>query len=241
MASDTGHRDPNALRYEIKMACQESAYPRVLAAMRLHPAAVRTLYPPRRVQSVYLDTPDGNALEENLAGISHREKLRFRWYGDGATGVRGTLERKVRENLLGWKDLARIDAEVDVEGTDRLTFMRHLIANVPADWAADLRQGLEPVQWISYTRDYFTTADGTVRITVDRELRTWDQRLRWRLSRAQSSFIDRILVIEAKCATQHYERARELLNHLPLFVDRCSKFVLASSAPDGPHPSIFPE
>ena len=241
MVSETGHRDTSSLRYEIKMACQESAYERVLAAMRLHTASVSELYPPRRVQSIYLDTPDQNALEENLAGISHREKLRFRWYGESAKGVRGTLERKVRENLMGWKDLAKIEESIDIEGTDRNAFMRFLVDNVPPDWRDELRMGFEPVQWISYNRNYYTTADRLVRITMDRDLQAWDQRPLYRLSRSQRTFMERILVVEAKCATEHYDRAREFLNQMPLFVDRCSKFVLASSAQHGPDASIFPE
>ncbi len=62
----------NDLRYEIKMVCEEWAHDWVVAALRTSRAGVRVLYPPRRVQSVYLDTPLGRSLEENLAGISSR-------------------------------------------------------------------------------------------------------------------------------------------------------------------------
>ena len=38
---------------------------------------VRELHAPRVVQSLYLDTPAGRALQENLAGLSERRKLRL--------------------------------------------------------------------------------------------------------------------------------------------------------------------
>jgi len=231
---------PDSLRYELKMACQESAYSTVQAHLRLDPTAPRVLYPPRRVQSVYLDTTFGRALEENLAGISHREKIRLRWYGDSSTAVRATLERKVRENMLGWKDTLKIEQPLDIAGVDRRTFVESLRAVVTPDWQRSLDTGLEPVQWISYLREYLTTADGRIRITVDRELRAVDLRGRWILGPENPSPIPRVLVIEAKCATQDYDAAQALLSRLPFFVDRCSKFVLASDPEHGPVPSAMP-
>lgn len=241
MGSKANDHERTDLRYEIKMVCQESAFARVLASMRLHASGISDLYEPRRVQSIYLDTLDGRALEDNLAGISHREKLRFRWYGESTDIQKGTLERKVRQNLMGWKDLAVIDEPVELAGLDRRAFLRYLERGVPAEWRHELRSGFAPVQWISYKRNYYSTADKRVRITMDRDLRAWDQRALWRLSQAQPSRMDRILVVEAKCAEADYDYARDVLRGLPLFVDRCSKFVMASTADDGPHPSVFPE
>ncbi|QDU65346.1 VTC domain-containing protein [Engelhardtia mirabilis] len=231
---------PDSLRYELKMACQESAYSQVQAHLRLDPTAPRVLYPPRRVQSIYLDTTFGRALEENLAGISHREKIRLRWYGDSAVGVRATLERKVRENTLGWKDTLKLAQPLDIEGVDRVAFIRSLRAAVTSPWQQSLDEGLEPVQWIAYQREYLTTADGRIRITIDRELRAVDLRGRWILSSVDPTPIPRVLVIEAKCAPEDYQAAQSLLSRLPFFVDRCSKFVLASDPDHGPVPSAMP-
>ena len=77
-------------------------------ALRLDRAGIRTLYPERLVQSLYLDTTHGRALEENLSGLSRREKLRLRWYGPRSDTVAAVLERKCRENSLGWKEVAPV-------------------------------------------------------------------------------------------------------------------------------------
>ena len=231
---------PDSLRYEIKMACQEAAYERVLTVLRLAPQGVRKLYPPRRVQSIYLDTDTNRALAENLAGISHREKIRIRWYGDDTRGVQATIERKVRENMLGWKDTFKLASPIDVEGVERRAFLASVEDQATPEWKDALRHGLQPVQWISYLRDYFRTGDGRVRITVDRELRCADQRHLLHLSPRLQTPIPRVLVIEAKCSREDHDAAQEILSRLPLFVDRCSKFVLASEPQHGPVPSLIP-
>ena len=229
------------LRYEIKMACQEAGYSQFMMALRLHPAGISKLYPSRWVQSVYLDTLDDQALEENLAGISHREKVRYRWYGLDSEVVRGTLECKVRENSLGWKRTEKLDGDVQIEGAERGAFMRRLRELTSDAWTEDLSSSLMPVQWIRYEREYYATADKKVRITLDRNVASWDLRYRPTLSCQIASHLPNILIIEAKCAEEHYDEAQSIVARLPVQVDRCSKFVLASDQQHGPHPSLMPD
>ena len=226
------------LRYEIKMVVQESAYTWALESLRLDPAGLSVLHPPRRVQSVYFDTLGQAALEENLAGICHREKVRFRWYGDAAQGVSGQLERKVRHNQLGWKDVQQISGTVDVEGTPRTELARRIFDELGPEWADVRSGGLLPVQWIAYLREYFATADGKVRVTLDRELRTCDLRHRNVVTNAFPTPTPRVLIVEAKCARDDHDEARRILRRYPLFVDKCSKFVIASRPDEGPSISI---
>jgi len=226
------------LRYEFKLAAQGTSYERLRMALRLLPEGLRTLWPTRVVQSVYLDTTFGRALEENLAGISHREKIRFRWYGEATTDVTGVLERKVRENALGWKDVQPLAEPVDVQGVERRAFVARLADQAPGAWAQVLRHGLEPVQWIRYRRDYLTTACGRVRVTLDRELAAADQRGLARLSFARRSPLPRLAVLELKCAPDDHDVARGIADRLTLPIDRCSKFVLASDLTHGPAVSL---
>jgi len=76
-------------------------------------------------------------------------------------------------------------------------------------------------------------------VTVDRELRSADQRWRFNLTTRCPTVLPRILVIEAKCSQDQYARAEELINRLPLVVDKCSKFVIASSPGSGPTVSLL--
>ncbi|HEX6882632.1 MAG TPA: polyphosphate polymerase domain-containing protein [Planctomycetota bacterium] len=226
------------LRHELKFACEDEAYPRLRMALRLARSGVRPLHPPRVVQSLYLDTSHGRALAENLAGVSEREKLRLRWYGAEDERVAGILERKCRENSLGWKESVRLAAPVLVRGAERRRLVAELARQAGGLWAERLA-GLEPAQWVRYRREYLTTADGRVRVTIDRELFCADQRLRARLSDTAPTPPLRLLVLELKCAPEHLAEARELAASLPVTLGRCSKFVLASERPGGPLPSTL--
>lgn len=238
MDADRDHARSSPLRYELKMVCRELDEARVQRALKLHPAGVRRLYPTRRVQSLYLDTPSNRALEDNIAGISERTKVRFRWYGPQARAVSGRLERKQRRNTLGWKDLCEFDQPLDVEGVPRERFVQNLRERVPDEWLSPLN-GLEPVQWIAYEREYLVSADGLLRITLDTKLRSWEQRLRRVLAPTRPSPLPRVLIVELKCAPEHHELARTLVQGLPLQVDKCSKFVMASRREHAPHPSVL--
>ncbi|MGB8981022.1 MAG: VTC domain-containing protein, partial [Anaerolineales bacterium] len=69
-------------RYEIKMAYEPGLLPELRSWIHSHPAGFATAYPPRQVNSAYMDTPDLNSFNDHLSGIPLRRKLRFRWYGE---------------------------------------------------------------------------------------------------------------------------------------------------------------
>ena len=90
------------------------------------------------------------------------------------------------------------------------------------------------MQWIAYRREYLSTGDGRVRITLDSELQAWDQRGSACLQRHRASCVPRILVVELKCAPADHDLAQALADGLDIPRDRCSKFVTAHNPVDGP-------
>ncbi len=227
-----------AVRHELKLVSDEAAYPELRMALRLDRSGIRTLHPPRRVQSLYLDTPFQRALEENLAGLSVREKIRVRWYGVETDLVRAVLERKCRENSLGWKETLPLEQPLALARQERRSFVDELARRSAPRWRARL-SGLEPAQWVRYQREYFTSADRRVRLTLDRELTFFDQRRLTRLADTERTPSPRVLVLELKCAPVDLDLAREIIARLPIPLGRCSKFVLAASSLSGPLPSQF--
>lgn len=230
LATDGGADNP---RYEIKMVAQSMVHADVVASLRTDVEGVRSLFPPRQVQSLYMDTPGNRALEDNLAGISHREKLRLRWYGKEDRNVPARLENKVRHDNLGWKQVHKFSS-FDVGGVNRHALMKRIRTELPMTWLPLISGPLEPVQWICYEREYLATADQVIRVTLDRKLRAWDQRGRFVVSNRFGTQLPRLLIVEVKCAAKHYDRAKALISRLPLFVGKCSKFVMASSPGEGP-------
>ena len=236
MAEGTERAD---LRHELKFACDEAASAELRMWLRLDRSGIRRLFPARRVQSLYLDTTYQRALADNLAGLSAREKLRFRWYGDDSRLVPGTLEYKRRENALGWKETLAVAEPIAIEGAERRRFVAELARRLDQRWRERVLAGFEPAQWVSYRREYFTSADRRVRLTLDTQLRFSDQRVRARLSDAARTPAPRYLVLELKCAPADLEAAHDIASRLPLPLGRCSKYVLAHDAADGPLPSIW--
>lgn len=220
-------------RYEVKLVLAEQDLPRLRAELRLLPSALRPLHPPRVVQSVYLDTHDGLALHDNLAGTSARQKLRCRWYGEGDAEVQAQLEWKRRDNGLGDKDVLTLAAPLRVDGCTRYDFVQELWKQAPPRWRERLR-GREPAQWIRYRRDYLASADGLLRVTVDRELTAFDLRFDMVLSCRRPTPLPRLLVVEIKADGRDREAIEAWLQQVDLAPGKCSKFVLASLPGEGP-------
>jgi len=227
------------IRYEFKMASEVHLYEEVRSLLLLHTVGLAPIHHPRRVQSLYFDTPFDDALGDNLAGISHREKVRFRWYGEEASGVHGRLEKKVRENLQGWKEFGEVEGVFDIDGVRRAELQAALAAATSPAWRELLSSNLEIVQWITYQREYLATSDGRVRVTLDRDLATWDQRFSSRLSSKWRTPTPDLMILECKVAPEDLPRVEGLLSSLPVMVDKCSKFVIASSPGDAPLRSVL--
>lgn len=222
-----------AARWEVKMVCEEVALPRVLAELRLHPLGLSTLHPDRIVQSIYLDTHEGDALSDNLAGISRRVKFRLRWYGPEVQSAVLTLERKRRQNQCGDKSQVQLPRPTVLAGAFRPDFMRAIIKQVPGAWQEAI-VGLEPVQWIRYQRSYFTSGDRRIRITVDQALRATDLRNTMHLRFGWHTPLNPMLILECKADVANSEAVEEFVSSFPLRMDKCSKFVMASDPTHGP-------
>lgn len=103
------------MRFERKYRIEEHSFSEVRAMFRHHPMAFRTLFPDRLVNSIYLDSPDLQFLQENLGGVGVRRKFRIRWYGENREQVTApVLEIKRKDGELGDKILAKLqDFSVD--------------------------------------------------------------------------------------------------------------------------------
>src|SRR5689334_20286182 len=102
-------------RYEIKMAFEQGMLPEVYSWIHANPAGFLTAYPPRQVNSVYLDTHELNTFNDHLAGVPLRRKLRFRWYGEDLTKATGAVEIKNKSERSGWKIIQSVDCELHLD------------------------------------------------------------------------------------------------------------------------------
>lgn len=218
---ETGERS----RYEIKLTANDLMLPQVRAWLRVHPAAFRESYPCRQVNNIYFDTPDLISAFENLSGVSTRRKVRLRWYGDNWADIRGVFEVKRKRNMHGWKLSQPLSEKLDLSN---MTWAE-VISVIRNDLRDDLRMHLAstglPVLINRYLREYYTSSDGIVRVTLDYRQRIYDQRYGAVPNLAFAVPPSGDLVMEFKSGCEYHRRLADVVSGVPLRLERYSKYV----------------
>ncbi|MCB8945978.1 MAG: polyphosphate polymerase domain-containing protein [Ardenticatenaceae bacterium] len=226
---------PASLRYELKLTCDASYLAQARTWLRLHPEGFRTAFPPRLVNSLYLDTPALNSFNANLAGVGERQKLRLRWYGEigdwrletdacPSPITNPTLELKYKQNLLGGKRQQVLACVWDWQRP-----FSHLLATIQQtadpEWQQWLTATTQPTLINRYHREYYVTVDGAIRATLDYNQMAYDQRLSPRPNLQHPLPLPDLVVIELKAAPEHSERLQWAVGRFPIPRSRNSKYV----------------
>jgi len=221
-------------RYEIKISARPHQLAQVNAWVRLHPVHWRVAYPPRQVNNVYFETLDYASLNDSLAGVGQRRKLRLRWYGPTLETIReARLELKCKQGQVGWKEtwpLEHLSLDLHQPWSYLLRAIKDAASAQANLW---LDQFTCPALLNHYQRDYYVTPDQALRLTVDSRLRAYDQRFTALPNYRRPAPLAERVVIELKTERQHYQRLVHVLAHFPIRVDRHSKYVQGMiAAPD---------
>jgi hypothetical protein len=224
MIENRAPNTPSDLRYEFKLACGPQRLSQARSWIRLHPAGFMVAYPPRRVNSLYLDTLDLTNLNDNLVGTSERQKLRLRWYGDGMTHIdRPWLELKQKRNLLGRKRRCRLPCALDLT-LPWMEILETIRDSAGSDWQLLLQTVDRPALLNSYQREYYVIPDGTIRVTLDFAQVAYCQRFSPRPNlHARLPIADNVL-IEIKATREHEERLQGIVAWFPVRRSRNSKY-----------------
>ena len=212
-------------RHETKLVIEGRRLASVEAWLRLHPAGFRPTYPQRQVQNIYFDTLELANVEANLAGISERQKLRLRWYGQTDHILRGTWELKCKQAGVGWKVTQPAVQSMDLRGTTWGEVMPSLLATTSGIIGIQLRSAPWPALINHFERRYYESWDESVRATVDDCQTFYDQRFSSKpnLTRA-IPFLDAV-ILEFKAAPASYDRLAEIVELMPMRITRNSKYV----------------
>lgn len=217
-------------RYERKFAIAGASLAEVEHHVRHHPALFFTEYAPRRVNNIYLDSPDLRNYHQNVDGHSHRAKLRARWYGQIFGAVpQAVLEQKCKRGQVGTKQSARLapfEFGSQVCSNDVRRWLEG--SSLPEHLIHEVRQ-TEPTLVNQYRRQYFRSSDRQVRLTIDSELAFF------RFQRHANSFLARVaapalVVLELKYTDSAGEAAASVANALPFRMTRMSKYVFGLKA-----------
>lgn len=218
------------VRYEQKIVVRASALAWVESRLRVHPAGFHQLYPPRRVNNVYFDSPDCHAYAEALSGLARRVKMRLRWYGTQWRIARGVFELKFRQGGVGWKKSQELSGVYDLS-SDLWPNLLERLRREKADGVADrLRIVYWPVLINHYMRQYYISCDGAVRVTIDTDQRTYDQIATSRPNISFASVQRDFVVIEFKALAVERSRLADVMAAFPLRSQKNSKYALGVAA-----------
>ncbi|MEZ4646724.1 MAG: polyphosphate polymerase domain-containing protein [Chloroflexota bacterium] len=212
---------PPTLRYELKFTCDSHWLTQARSWIRQHPTAFRVAYPPRTVNSLYLDTQGLNMLQANLSGIGQRQKLRLRWYND--TPSNPTLELKYKDNLLGGKHQHKLPITLDLAQPWPALFAALQPHLTPA-WQLLLQTYQRPVLMNRYRREYYASYDGQIRVTLDYDQEAFDQQFGNRPNLHTPILMQPPIVLELKADDAQTERLQAIAAYFPIPRTRNSKY-----------------
>lgn len=211
-------------RYELKFVCSSSDLDWLRPRLAQGRVVFRAAYEPRTIRNIYFDSPNLDCYYQNLSGVSQRDKIRLRWYGDDRLPAAGVLEFKRKRGMLGWKDCHPIRDLPRSPQTRWRELSRH-IADALSPAATLQFSGSDlPVLINAYSRRYLESTDGQVRMTIDTRLQAWNQIRTARPNLRCPAMFPDVAVIELKADAEHYEQLRLAIQDIPLRVSRFSKF-----------------
>ena len=212
-------------RIEIKDLLRLRDLQNVEAALLTSPLGFHSPFPPRRINSLYFDSYDFRALEHSLSGSSIRQKTRLRWSGKTEDSRIPTLEFKCKQGHLSWKILQKTKFFIDFNATtwDAAFLDDEEKTIVDLSKTLPLSNG-RPTSLVSYSRRYFESGDGRLRVTLDEDLTFRDQTIYSGPNLEYYRHHPEKLVIEIKVAEKDSDLLQDLAKTLPFVPRRFSKY-----------------
>jgi hypothetical protein len=209
-------------RIELKHLMRLRHLHRVEASLLASPLCFHESFPPRKINSLYFDTPDFKTVNESFSGSSNRAKHRFRWYGEVLKATTPTYEIKCKKGHLSWKSLTPLDFSIDTNAYDWDSALMDN-SGVSASRIISL-PGSRPVSIVSYYRRYYESAHSRVRVTLDNEISYLDQTTYFRPNFSLSRDSPEKLVVEIKVSQKDSALLEELKKTLDFVPQRFSKY-----------------
>jgi hypothetical protein len=221
---------PDTARQEIKFVANLLNYGAIDQWLKLHSLGFYEAFPERIVNNVYFDTFELAAYDENLAGVSQRTKVRYRWYGESQGPSAGRLEIKQKRNQYGWKQIFKVPEAPWHSGISWIDVRKSIALQGGGAASVWLDQNPVAVMINRYLRRYYLSACGRIRITLDFDQQVWDQRYHPSPSFTRPANLPETFVVECKCDRAERDLASRVLLGMPIRVSRHSKYMNAVSA-----------
>ncbi len=158
------------MRYEIKFIFDENELSNFKDWMFIYSNFIKK-YPKRIVNSIYFDDAYNSSANDNLAGISIREKYRLRWYGNKFDNL-SNFEIKRKVNKLNSK--IYFDLKNNYEDLIHLNNLEiaNLFQKKIFKYNPKYNFNFYPKLQVQYLRRYFENNEN-IRLTLDSGIQFW--------------------------------------------------------------------
>lgn len=124
-------------------------------------------YPKRIINSIYFDTDSYQDVWDNINGFGNRKKIRIRWY-NSLNNSKVSLEEKKK---IGFVTQKKVEALGFFKSFDDLSFFIKNENYFKTDLLLRKKINLKKTLLIQYKRNYYESPDKRLRVTVDSDLK----------------------------------------------------------------------
>ena len=217
----TTHPFSTETRIEIKDVFSPLELSKFESAIKLSRFSFYNPYPARQINSIYFDDYSFRSLEESIEGSSLRTKRRIRWYGTEKNKVNGTLEIKKKQGIFSWKHLHKNKFFINPAAKSWNEMIEQKGDSKTVD---TLLLNQKPRSIVSYSRQYFCSFDGKVRITIDQDLKSFSQDSPLGPNFDQGRKHYNFMIIEVKVSSKDEHLVEIVRREIPFTPRRFSKY-----------------
>lgn len=226
--------DPNSIRREIKFKIFQSDLPK-LELFLFSDLSITEVYPPRDINSLYLDTPNYDFAISNMSGESRRLKVRGRWYSKMGSN-------RFNNNRLVISDFLQCEIKRKINNiSDKITIRHDLFAAQHQTNMQNVREycknfvkingyefydSLIDVVLITYSRKYYiSNVLKGLRLTLDQNIRYSPAKTNLPSILLSKDYV----ILELKFDPAMLDEVNKLLKEFPFLQTRFSKYLSAIS------------
>lgn len=219
------------MRYELKIVLPQHSKQELLTKIRCSSGLIKEIYHKRQVNNIYLDTTNYNDYLASVNGNDIRRKYRIRWYGVLAQdSITPNLECKYKKGMSGGKEMCKLlpmNLGEDFNYIDYYSLLRRRFHTQDDTQQFMIGELLcrHPVLINTYDREYYQTADGKYRLTIDENMLFYQYN---RMNFSENPIIslaDTNIILEVKFDVSDIDGARQLINELGYRLGKNSKYV----------------
>jgi len=219
----------NNYRSEIKFVCYQHNYFLLKNWIKLHKFNFFKEYEDRNVNNIYFDSFNYKAFNDNLSGLPSRLKVRYRWYGElfsENNTNEGSLEFKFRKNVYGYKKVFKIK-NLTLNLNSKWSEIKNKILNaLTPEYKILYNRNSEKILINQYKREYFISKNKKLRITLDKNIKIFDQRFTFQKPNFRfKNYTQDYSVMEFKFNKEDKILLNDLDISVPIKASRNSKYI----------------